>query len=47
LVGFLLDRGKLGVEATDVRGCLFGIYTTPKAAADAVSTASITDEAAS
>jgi hypothetical protein len=56
LVGFLLDRGKLGVEATDApRGRLLGIYTTPKAVADAissaistaVSTASITDEAAS
>jgi len=51
LVGFLLDRGKLGVEATDARGRSLGIYTTPKAAADAistaVSTASITNEAAS
>ena len=42
LVGFLLDRGKLGVEATDARGRSLGIYTTPKAAADAVSTASPT-----
>jgi hypothetical protein len=43
LVGFLLDRGKLGVEATDARGRSLGIYTTPKA----VSTASVTNEAAS
>ena len=55
LVGFLLDRGKLGVEATDARGRSLGIYTTPKAAADAISTAiftaistaSIIDETAS
>src|SRR5262245_50827542 len=39
LVGHLLDRGKLGVEATDARGRSLGIYTTPKAAADAISTA--------
>ena len=47
LVGFLLDRGKLGVEATDALGRSLSIYISPKAAADAVSTASITNEAAS
>jgi hypothetical protein len=47
LIGFLLDRGKLGVEATDARNRSLGIYTTPKAAAaaDAISTASIADAA--
>jgi len=47
LVGFLLDRGKLGVEATDALGRSLGIYITPKVAADAIFTASITNEAAS
>ena len=47
VVGFLLDRGKLGVEATDALGRSLGIYITPKAAADAIFTASITNEATS
>jgi hypothetical protein len=36
-IGFLLPRGKAGVEAFDAEDASLGIYPTTKGAADAIS----------